>query len=61
MSGAKPNTADFVIVGAGITGAATAYYLAKAKAGRVVLLDRGQPAAGGTGQSAAIVRQHYSN
>lgn len=52
---------DVVIVGAGITGASTAYHLMRRKAGRVLLLERATPAAGGTGRSAAIVRQHYSN
>jgi sarcosine oxidase subunit beta len=51
---------DVIIVGAGITGASTAYQLKKRGVGRVLLLERGQPASGGTGRSAAIVRQHYS-
>ena len=51
---------DFVVVGAGIAGAATAYHLKRAGAGRVLLLDRGGPASGGTGKSAAIMRQSYS-
>ena len=52
---------DVVVVGAGITGASTAYHLRAGGAGRVLLLERERPAAGGTGRSAAIVRQHYSN
>jgi glycine/D-amino acid oxidase-like deaminating enzyme len=51
---------DFVVVGAGISGAALAYHLKKGGAARVLLLERGEPATGGTGKSAAIVRQHYS-
>ena len=51
---------DVIIVGAGITGASTAYQLKKRGVGRVLLLERQVPAAGGTGRSAAIVRQHYS-
>jgi len=51
---------DFVVVGAGISGAATAYQLKKGGAGKVLLLDRGDPASGGTGKSAAIIRQSYS-
>ena len=51
---------DVVVVGAGITGASTAYHLQKRQAGRMLLLERSTPAAGGTGRSAAIVRQHYS-
>ena len=51
---------DFVVVGAGITGASTAYHLLSEGARRVLLLERERPAAGGTGRSAAIIRQHYS-
>lgn len=51
---------DVIVVGAGITGAATAYFLKKRGVANVLLLDRDQPAAGGTGKSAAIIRQHYS-
>lgn len=53
-------TYDVIVVGCGITGASTAYHLARRGVGRVLLLDRGEPAAGGTGKSAALVRQHYS-
>jgi sarcosine oxidase subunit beta len=50
---------DVVVVGCGISGAAIAYYLAKS--GRsVAVFERDRPASGGTGYSAAIVRQHYS-
>ncbi|MEJ0070874.1 MAG: FAD-binding oxidoreductase, partial [Pseudomonadota bacterium] len=51
---------DVVVVGAGISGASTAYYLRRKGVARVLLLDRAGAAAGGTGRSAAIVRQHYS-
>jgi sarcosine oxidase subunit beta len=50
---------DFVVVGAGIAGASAAYHLRKAGA-RVLLLERGEAASGGTGRSAAIMRQSYS-
>jgi glycine/D-amino acid oxidase-like deaminating enzyme len=53
-------TFDVVVCGAGILGAATAYNLRRSGA-KVLLLEKAQPAAGGTGKSAAIVRQHYSN
>lgn len=53
-------TYDAIIVGAGIVGAGVAYQLKKRGAKKVLLLDRGKPASGGTGKSAAIVRQHYS-
>ncbi|SOZ19479.1 NAD(P)/FAD-dependent oxidoreductase [Cupriavidus taiwanensis] len=52
---------DVIVVGAGITGAATAYFLKKRGVKNVLLLDRDEPASGGTGKSAAIMRQHYSN
>jgi glycine/D-amino acid oxidase-like deaminating enzyme len=51
---------DVVVVGAGISGAALAYFLKKGGVERVLVLERGAPASGGTGKSAAIVRQHYS-
>src|SRR6478735_5584665 len=50
---------DVIVVGAGISGAATAYHLQKAGA-KALLLERGEPASGGTGKSAAIIRQSYS-
>ena len=52
-------TYDAVVVGAGISGAATAYHLAKART-KTLLIERGEPASGGTGKSAAIIRQSYS-
>ena len=51
---------DFIVVGAGITGASAAHYLKKKGVGRVLLLDRGDAASGGTGKSAAIVRSFYT-
>jgi glycine/D-amino acid oxidase-like deaminating enzyme len=50
---------DAIVIGAGISGAATAYHLQKAGA-KTLLLERGEPASGGTGKSAAIMRQSYS-
>ena len=51
---------DVVVVGAGITGASIAYHLKKLGMDRVLLVERNRPAAGVTGKSAAMVRQHYS-
>ncbi len=51
---------DVVVVGAGVSGASLAWYLKKRGVGRVALIERDRPASGGTGKSAAIVRQHYS-
>lgn len=54
-------TFDAIVIGAGILGASTAYHLARGGAKRVLVLEKSTIAAGGTGKSAAIVRQHYSN
>jgi len=51
---------DVIVVGAGINGASTAYHLKRCGAGKVLLIERREPAAGGTGRSAAAVRQNYS-
>ena len=53
-------TYDVVVVGAGILGSTTAYYLKKNGVSNVLLLERGDAASGGTGKSAAIVRSYYS-
>lgn len=54
-------TADAVVIGAGVNGASTAYNLVKAGLRNVILLEKGLIASGGTGRSAAIIRQHYSH
>ena len=46
-------TADAVVIGAGVNGASTAYNLVKAGLRKVVLLEKGLIASGGTGRSAA--------
>jgi len=51
---------DAIVVGAGIIGASAAHYLKKKGLARVLLLDRGGAASGGTGKSAAIVRSFYT-
>ena len=51
---------DVVVVGSGITGASTAYHLKKQGVSNVILIEGRTPAAGGTGKSAAIIRQHYT-
>jgi sarcosine oxidase subunit beta len=54
-------TADAVVIGAGVNGASTAYNLVKRGLKKVVLIEKYLLASGGTGRSAALVRQHYSN
>ena len=51
---------DAIVVGAGIIGASTAHFLKKKGLARVLLVDRGGIASGGTGRSAAIVRSFYT-
>ena len=55
------NTADAVVIGAGVNGASTAYNLVKRGMKKVILLEKYLIASGGTGRSAAIIRQHYSS
>ncbi len=54
------NTADIVVLGAGVIGTSIAFQLARRSPGRVVLLDRDVVAAGGSGRSSALIRMHYS-
>ncbi len=51
---------DVVVIGAGVSGASLAWALKARGVKRVLLVERDRPASGGTGKSAAIVRQHYS-
>jgi sarcosine oxidase subunit beta len=55
------DTADVVVIGAGANGASTAFHLAQARAGKVVVIERAHIAAGATGKSGALVRMHYTN
>ncbi|HTX00537.1 MAG TPA: FAD-dependent oxidoreductase [Acidimicrobiales bacterium] len=51
---------DVVIVGAGVHGLATAYYLAKNHGVRnVAVLDKGYVGGGGSGRNTAIIRSNY--
>ena len=50
---------DVVIVGAGVHGLATAYYLCKAGVKSVAVLDRGYLGGGGSARSTAILRATY--
>src|SRR6478752_9335175 len=57
---AKPETADIVILGAGVIGASIAFHLAQQKAGKIVVIDKGHVGQGGSGRSSALIRMHYS-
>lgn len=51
-------TADVVVVGAGVQGASLAFHLAR-RGARVLVLERESVAAGATGRSSGFVRMHY--
>ncbi len=53
-------TADAVVIGAGVIGASIAYHLARA-ALRVVVVERSTVAGEATGRSLAFIRVHYTN
>ena len=53
-------SADVIVVGGGINGASIAFNLAKAGL-KVTLIEKDFIAAGPTGRSSAIIRQHYSH
>jgi sarcosine oxidase subunit beta len=57
---ARATTADIVILGAGVIGASIAFHMAKRKAGRIVVIDKGHVGQGGSGRSSALIRMHYS-
>jgi sarcosine oxidase subunit beta len=56
----RKTTADIVILGAGVMGAAIAFHLAKRKAGKIAVVDKGHVGQGGSGRSSALIRMHYS-
>lgn len=53
-------TADAVVIGGGIIGAATGYYLAK-RGHRVVLLERDYPCSGSTGRCIGGIRAQFTH
>lgn len=53
-------TADYIVLGAGVMGASIAFHLARRNAGRILVVDKGDVAGGGSGRSSALVRMHYS-
>lgn len=57
---AQSTLTDVVIIGGGVTGTSAAFQLA-ARGARVIVVEKKFLAAGSTGRSSAIIRQHYSN
>lgn len=53
-------TAEVVIIGGGVIGVSIAYHLAKKKAGRVVLLEKGQLGEGSTSRCVGGIRTQFS-
>ncbi|MEA4882856.1 MAG: FAD-binding oxidoreductase [Clostridia bacterium] len=53
------NSADVVVIGAGVVGASVAFELARAGCKNVVLIEKATPAAGSTGRCGAGVRQQF--
>ena len=54
-------TADAVVIGAGVNGASIAFNLMQRGMRKVMVVEKYLLASGGTGKSAAVIRQHYSN
>lgn len=52
------NTADVIIIGAGVQGASLAFHLAR-RGATVLVLEKSFVAAGATGRSSGLVRMHY--
>jgi sarcosine oxidase, subunit beta len=51
-------TADVIVIGAGVQGAALAFHLAR-RGASVIVVERGQVAGQATGRSSGFVRMHY--
>jgi len=54
-------SADFVIIGAGIVGCSVAYHLAKRRAGKIVVLERDEIGRGATADAAGGIRLQFSS
>jgi sarcosine oxidase subunit beta len=52
---ASPETADVVLIGGGVIGASLAFYLARRRPGRIVVLEREALGSGSTGRSVASI------
>jgi len=53
------NTADAVVIGGGINGTNIAWWLARRKVGKVVLLEKYAIASGASGKSGALIGSHF--
>jgi len=53
-------SADVIVVGAGVTGASTAFHLSRVGAGDVLVVDRGTVGSGMSSRSSAMIRMHYT-
>ena len=54
-------TADVLVVGAGIMGVSTAYHLARLRGGRVIVLERDTVCSGSTALASGGIRHQYAN
>ncbi len=61
VNGKAVRTAEVVVIGAGVNGAATAFSLVQKGMRDVLLIERRGIASGPTGVSSAIIRQHYGH
>jgi sarcosine oxidase subunit beta len=52
------DTADVIVIGAGVQGASLAFHLAS-RGARVAVIERSVPGAGATGRSSGLVRMYY--
>jgi len=59
MSGNNGNSADYVILGAGIMGASIAFHLAQRGVTKVVVIEKDHAGQGASGRSSALIRMHY--
>ena len=53
-------TAEIIVMGSGVIGSSIAFHLAKRKAGRTLVVDKGLAGQGGSSRSSALVRMHYT-
>jgi len=61
MEASMTETADVIIIGAGIMGASTAYHLARERFGRVIVLERETVCSGSTALASGGIRHQYAN